>query len=131
MEVDGQEHDGVTGASSAINVPASELAQTLRELATAFGIAAHPTNALVTLRAIEKRVVDIKMAMSGDGMAPKNQLNVVPLEQLETGTPPSGSRAFDNALRVLRLLHGARLRELQTRINATIAQVQKGGTEMR
>uniref|UniRef100_A0A183BQK3 Transcriptional regulator n=1 Tax=Globodera pallida TaxID=36090 RepID=A0A183BQK3_GLOPA len=61
----------------------------------------------------------------GDGMSPKNSLNVVPLKQLETGTPPSGSRAFDNALRVLRLLHGARLRELQTRINATIVQVQK------
>ncbi|KAL3105949.1 hypothetical protein niasHT_025006 [Heterodera trifolii] len=124
MEVDGPQQSQ-DGASSALNnVSASELAQTVRELATLFGIAAHP-NPLVMLRAIEKRVVDIKKALNGGVGAPKNPLNVVPLELLATGTPPSGSRSFDNALRVLRLLHTARMRELQTRINATIVEVQK------
>ncbi|KAL3074442.1 hypothetical protein niasHS_015272 [Heterodera schachtii] len=124
MEVDGPQQSQ-DGASSALNnVSASEVAQTVRELATLFGIAAHP-NPLVMLRAIEKRVVDIKKALNGGDGAPKNPLNVVPLELLATGTPPSGSRSFDNALRVLRLLHTARMRELQTRINATIVEVQK------
>uniref|UniRef100_A0A915MAF3 Uncharacterized protein n=1 Tax=Meloidogyne javanica TaxID=6303 RepID=A0A915MAF3_MELJA len=112
MEVDGCTIEEI---SKAIDVGSSEFRQMVGRLASAFGLVQHP-DPLITLKAIEARMSAIneqKLHLDELKKNPHqiNPLNTVPL--------------VDDGVCLLRLLHGARIRELQTKINELMADVQK------
>uniref|UniRef100_A0A915M5W9 Uncharacterized protein n=1 Tax=Meloidogyne javanica TaxID=6303 RepID=A0A915M5W9_MELJA len=124
MEVDGCTIEEI---SKAVNVGSSEFRQMVGRLASAFRLVQHP-DPLITLKAIEARMSAIneqKLHLDELKKNPHqiNPLNTVPLAF--KGTESTNSQKVDDGVRLLRLLHGARIRELQTKINELMADVQK------
>nr|CAD2144801.1 unnamed protein product [Meloidogyne enterolobii] len=121
MEVDGCTIEEI---SKAVDVGSSEFRQMVGRLASAFGLVQHP-DPLITLRAIEARMSAINEQKLHLDELKKNPHQINPLNTVPLGTESTNSQKVDDGVRLLRLLHGARIRELQTKINELMADVQK------
>nr|CAD2197767.1 unnamed protein product [Meloidogyne enterolobii] len=121
MEVDGCTIEEI---SKAVDVGSSEFRQMVGRLASAFGLVQHP-DPLITLRAIEARMSAINEQKLHLDELKKNPHQIIPLNTVPLGTESTNSQKVDDGVRLLRLLHGARIRELQTKINELMADVQK------
>ena len=119
----------------AADIESPEFKALVNEMADALGILHHP-DPLVTLRAVERRTLALKKAklaaqQQGGGQPQssaadqQNPQHIIPLESVALGAKSTNSPQLDNAIRILRLLHGEQLRELQTKTNELIANVQK------
>ncbi|KAL7074942.1 hypothetical protein ACQ4LE_006001 [Meloidogyne hapla] len=121
MEVDSCTAEDI---SKAIDVGSPEFRQMIGRLASAFGIVQH-SDPLITLRAIETRMAAINEQRLRLDELRKNPHQVNPLNTVPLGIESTNSQKVDDGVRLLRLLHGARIRELQTKINELMADVQK------
>ncbi|KAF7638322.1 Adenylate kinase isoenzyme 6-like protein [Meloidogyne graminicola] len=116
--------NGNLNLSVIFTVKDPEFCRLVERLAGYFGLVQHP-DPLITLRAVEARMAAIKEQKLNIDELRKNPHQLNPLSIVPLGTGSTNSQKIDDGVRILRLLHGARIRELQTKINELVADVQK------